>query len=234
MVEKERVMMIPSCESRYHNIQAIVFTSKQLEKLANPEAVDLIETIDDVRYDAQDLAKWLDTPAQKFINEVSVPIMVLSMLPQLKGPMTAYKGLQAAVAMAPRLEGMAVAFGAGAVAGYKKIKALFSERFDGDKDGVDSQPSKERKQNTPEEVKTFLEEKIQKGICEKWKVIKNKQTYRFLKQQGKFKKYDWLSHDELHHELEWFSNRGIHKGAIEPKQGTRYKIPDSTKNVKLG
>jgi hypothetical protein len=48
MVEKERAMMIPSCEPRDHNIQAIVFAPKQLEKLANPETVDLIETIDDV------------------------------------------------------------------------------------------------------------------------------------------------------------------------------------------
>jgi hypothetical protein len=57
MVEKERVMMITSCEPRDHNIQAIIFTSKQLKKLANPETVDLIETIDDVRYDAHDLTK---------------------------------------------------------------------------------------------------------------------------------------------------------------------------------
>jgi hypothetical protein len=211
------------------------FSQPQQEKLTkeNPETVDLIETIDDVRYDAHDLTKWLDTPAQKVINEVSVPIMVLSMLPQLKGPMTAYKGIQAAVAIAPRLEGMAVAFGAGAVAGYKKIKAFFSERFDGDKDSVDS---KEHAKSTPQDVRNYVSELQKTGCLGPWKSYGKYRASKFIKdctyKNFNFKKGEFISKDRLHHEIELFKDEKTHLGAIEPKNGKQYKGPDPTKKLR--
>ncbi len=47
----------------------------------------------------------------------------------------------------------------------------------------------------------------------------------------KFKKGDYLSKDELHHELEWFRGEKIHKGVIDPNSGIKYK--DSVEGRKL-
>jgi hypothetical protein len=217
------------------------FSQTQQEKLTkeNPETVDLIETIDDARYDAQDLTKWLDTPAQKFINELSVPIMVLSMVPQLKGPMTAYKGLQAAVAMAPKLEGMAVAFGAGAAACYKKITTFFNEQFKDGKDEGKADPSSDRIQSTKQDADNYLSGLKEKGV------LGNKQTstdgyeyYEFKQKINyngvRFRKGDYISRDTLHHEWEWFRGKNVHKGAIESKGGkVREGALDKSRTLKI-
>jgi hypothetical protein len=131
--------------------------------------------------------------------------------------------------MVPVLGRIAVAYGAGDA--YRRVTTFFNEQFK--EKGEDSGSSKGRIQNTPQEVDRFISTRLTRGICEKWKPIKGRQTYKFTRKEGKFKKDDWFSHDTLHHELEWFNSKGTHKGAIEPKNGTKYKPADPRKNVKM-
>jgi len=49
----------------------------------------------------------------------------------------------------------------------------------------------------------------------------------------KFKKGDYLSRDELHHEWEWFRGKDTHRGAIDPTTGKFYKGADSGRTLKL-
>jgi hypothetical protein len=174
------------------------------------------------------------SPVRRFLDDVVTPLSALAMLhPYTRAGAMAYQGVRTAIAMAPRMRTAATIIGAGAVAGYDKIRTFFSEKAGGGKDSRDKDSSKSRIQNSPQDIKEFLADKIQKGICEKWKPIKGKQTYRFTRKEGKFKKDDWFSHDTLHHELEWFNSKGTHKGAVEPKGGAKYKPADPRKNVKM-
>ncbi|GHS92711.1 hypothetical protein AGMMS49949_05180 [Alphaproteobacteria bacterium] len=91
----------------------------------------------------------------------------------------------------------------------------------------------ERLVNTPEEREKFISDKISAGILKKEKVIDNRQSYRFIKKDGKFKKGDWFTNDKRHNELEWFNERGDHKGAIEPKTGTKYKPADPSRKLNV-
>jgi hypothetical protein len=145
-----------------------------------------------------------------------------------------YGGVRGAIALAPRavphLGRAAVVIGAGAVAGYDRIRAFFSERAGGDgRRSGDKGSSKGRVQNTPQDMQKFAQDKISKGILEK----RNDGSYEFIKNAGKFQKGDRLTKDLLHNEYEWWSKRGVHKGAIEPKGGTKYKPADSNRRLKF-
>jgi hypothetical protein len=104
----------------------------------HPETVDLTEAIEDARYDLHDFTKWLDNPVRRFLDDIVTPLSALAMLhPYVSGPVMAYQGVRAAIAMAPRMRAAAAIIGAGAVAGYDRIRAFFSENFgsDGKKSG---------------------------------------------------------------------------------------------------
>jgi hypothetical protein len=194
-----------------------------------------VEAIDDARYEVHDLTRWLDNPVRRFINDVAIPItMIMAILtgdiiaPEV-APATAPVLVANCARLAPYVGRLAAAIGVEEI--YRRVTTFFSEKArEGNKD---SGSSKERIQNSPQDIKEFLSNKLQKGICEKWKPIKGRQTYRFTRKEGKFKKDDWISHDTLHHELEWFNSKGIHKGAIDPKSGTKYKPADLRKNIKM-
>lgn len=72
----------------------------------------------------------------------------------------------------------------------------------------------------------------QKGVTkdkhEYYKVME-KVEYKGIK----FKKGDYLSRDELHHEWEWFRGKDTHRGAIDSISGKLYKGADSGRTLKL-
>lgn len=62
------------------------------------------------------------------------------------------------------------------------------------------------------------------------------ECYQFFKKcehKGiKFEKGERISRDTQHHEWEYFSKEGIHKGAIDPKSGKIYKSPVKGRTLK--
>ena len=74
--------------------------------------------------------------------------------------------------------------------------------------------SKERKQATPQDAYYKFERK-----CEYMGI--------------KFRKGDYISRDELHHEWEWFGKNKLHKGAVEPIDGGLYKEPDLGRIIRI-
>ena len=50
----------------------------------------------------------------------------------------------------------------------------------------------------------------------------------------KFRKGDYISRDELHHEWEWFSHPKRHEGAIDPVSGRLFeKSAEASRILKL-
>jgi hypothetical protein len=107
-------------------------TQREKIQREHPETVDLTEAIEDARYEVHDFTKWLDNPVRRFLDDVATPIMALATLyPPARAGAMAVQGVRGAMALAPRLAPAlgraAVAIGAGAVAGYDRIRAFFGE-----------------------------------------------------------------------------------------------------------
>jgi hypothetical protein len=102
----------------------------------HPETVDLTEVIEDARDDIHDLSRWLDSPVRRFLDDVAAPLSALAMIhPVGRAGAMAYQGVRTAIAMAPRMRAAAAIIGAGAVAGYDRVRAFFSEMSGGDGGG---------------------------------------------------------------------------------------------------
>jgi hypothetical protein len=117
---------------------------------------------------------------------------------------------------------------------YRRVTTFFNEQFK-DK-GKDSGSSKDRIQNTPQEVRSYVNGLQKTGCLGKWKSYGKYRASKFIKDCSykgfKFKKGEFISRDRLHHEIEWFKDVDTHSGAIEPKGGTQYKGPDPTKKLR--
>ena len=85
-----------------------------------------------------------------------------------------------------------------------------------------------RVQRTGQELNRFFESRERDGRIRKIRRIEGKDTYECVKRDGKFKKGDTFQPDMLHNEVEWRSERGVHKGALDPVTGARYKPADPT------
>ena len=115
------------------------------------------------------------------------------------------------------------------------FKKKFDEKFGKKTEGSD--PSKarsgDRVQSSKSDLDSFVQKKIDSGICPKWKVVNGRQTYKFNKSDGIFKKGDLITKDTRHYEAEWWSPSGTHKGAVEPVKETQYRGSDSTKHLDI-
>jgi hypothetical protein len=103
----------------------------------HPQTVDLTEAIEDARDDIHDLSRWLDSPVRRFLDDVAAPLSALAVIhPMGRAGAMVYGGARGAIALAPRLAPYlgraAVIIGAGAVAGYDRVRAFFSEMSGGD------------------------------------------------------------------------------------------------------
>jgi hypothetical protein len=207
----------------------------------HPETVDLTEIIEDARYDLHDFTKWLDNPVRRFLDDIVTPLSALAMIhPYVRGPVMAYQGARTAIAMAPRMRAAAAIIGAGAVAGYDRIRTFFSEMSggDGSKGGKDRGSSKERMQNTPQEVGNYFQELRKLNVLGKGRrTTDGHWAYEIVKDFSykgeRFQKGNFISRDRLHHKIEWFKDKDTHSGAIEPKGGTRYKVGNPTRKLRF-
>jgi hypothetical protein len=197
----------------------------------HPEAPDLAEVIEDARYDLHDFTKWLDNPVRRFLDDIVTPLSALAMIhPYTRAGAMAYSGARAAIAMAPRMRAAAAIIGAGAVAGYDRIRAFFSENFSGGKDKGKADATSSRIQSTPSDADRYLGELQSKGVLSDKKIsLDKREYYEFMKKCNhngvRFRKGDYISRDTLHHEWEWFNGLKKHKGAIESVNGTLHKDP---------
>jgi hypothetical protein len=193
----------------------------------HPESTELLEAIDDARYDVHDLTRWLDNPVQRFINDYVIPPLTLAAMlnPYSRAGVMAYQGVRAAVAIVPKLRPIAVAVGAGAVAGYERVTTFFNENFSGGKDKGKADSSGDRTQSTPNDADRYLQGLTdQKGLLSDKKIsLDRREYYEFMKKTTyngvRFRKGDFISRDTLHHEWEWFRGKDYHKEAIESKGG---------------
>ncbi|MDR1366831.1 MAG: hypothetical protein LBJ13_02915 [Puniceicoccales bacterium] len=94
-------------------------------------------------------------------------------------------------------------------------------------------PESDRIVNTLADCVKYIEDKISKGICEKYKTIGDKRYYKVTKNHGELKKGDLLTQDNRHYEWELFNARGKHKGAIDPQKGTIYKPADPARHINV-
>jgi hypothetical protein len=94
-------------------------------------------------------------------------------------------------------------------------------------------PKPERIINTHEDCTKYIDNKVSSGICRKHRSIDGRETYEVTKKDGILKKGDLLTRDTRHHEREFFTERGKHKGAIDPKTGELYKPADPTKQLNV-
>jgi hypothetical protein len=94
-------------------------------------------------------------------------------------------------------------------------------------------PKSERIINIPEDCTKYIDNKVSSGICRKHRSIDGRETYEVIKKDGLLKKGDLLTRDTRHHEWELLTERGKHKGAIDPKTGELYKPADPTKQLNV-
>jgi hypothetical protein len=155
------------------------------------------------------------------------------------------EALEAAVPVVVGVEGGAATAIGATVAGVgalppEDINLAFDRKADGKSAtseakifGKAAELRKERIANTPHELDSFVQKKINDGVCVKDRIIGGEQIYKFIKKDGNFNKGDLLTKDGLHQEVEWWNSTGNHKGAINPKSGSKYKPADSKKHLNL-
>jgi hypothetical protein len=109
----------------------------------------------------------------------------------------------------------------------RQSRTLLSEKFGGDKSSK-AGSSKGRIENTPQEVRGYFQGLRDMKVLGKGRPTKDRHwAYEILKDckyKGvQFKKGQFVSRDNKHHEVEWFRDKDYHLGALEPKGGTLYK-----------
>jgi hypothetical protein len=181
----------------------------------HPEAPDLLEAIEDARDDIRDLSRWLDNPARRFLDDVVTPLSALAMIhPYVRGPVMAYQGVRAAIAVAPRMRAAAAIIGAGAVAGYDRIRVFFSENFSGGKGKGKSDASGGRKFDTPQIRNDFVKSQMKSG---NWVKLHKKMSGRPTWQNRE--KTQFYQKSKEGWEIETYNTQGDHIGVIKPSDG---------------
>ena len=136
------------------------------------------------------------------------------------------------------LEGAAIG-GAASKAVRAVARATVHCMAGGGEDGAQrTSGAKERKQATPQDADRYLDGLRDKRVLSRKGVTKDGHDYykfeRKCEYMGiKFRKGDYISRDELHHEWEWFGKNKLHKGAVEPIRGDLYKRSDPSRFIKL-
>ena len=174
----------------------------------------------------------LNNPIDRFIDNFMIPVTVFAAQQSPYGRV-AMAFATTARAVAPKLGQIATSIGA--TAAFQRYSTFLSQKASGGdpKPRAGSREPAPRVQSTKADLDNFIQSKLDSGICSKWKVVDGRQTYRFSRNDGLFKKGDLITKDTRHYEAEWWNSSGIHKGAIEPVKGTQYKGPDPTKHLNL-
>jgi hypothetical protein len=161
-------------------------------------------------------------------------ILLATDLIMIVSPATAPVLVANCARLAPYVGRVATAIGVEEI--YRRVTNFFSEKAsEGNKD---SGSSKERIQNSPQEVGNYFQELKKLNVLGKGKrTTDGHWAYEIVKDFSykgeKFQKGNFISRDRLHHEIEWFKDKNTHLGAIEPKGGTRYKIGDPTRKLRF-
>jgi hypothetical protein len=187
---------------------------------------------------ADGLERYMDSPARRFIEDVAIPTLIIGTIiaADIIAPYAAPATAPALAAAATRLAAgplVRAAAAWGATALYKSAKdavdGLASSRGE-------SGPGRDRIQNTPQEVRSYLKGIQETGCLGNWKKYGKYWAAKFNRdcsyKENSFKRGEFLGRDRLHHEAEWFRNESEHLGAIEPKCGTKYKQGDPSKRLR--
>jgi hypothetical protein len=170
------------------------------------------------------LERYLDSPVQRFIDDVLIPIITLGSILTMDffQPQTALATAPALAAAAGRLAipvgKLATTLGVAEI--YKQLTNFFKKGLGGDKSGT----SKERIQSTPQDADRYINGLKEKGaLGEKQVSLDGREYYEVTQKINhngvKFRKGDYISRDTLHHEWEWFRGVKTHRGPINSKTG---------------
>jgi hypothetical protein len=207
-----------------------------------PEIANLADIIDNSREIVEErLRRALDSPVQRFINDIAIPIITIGsiiagdcLFPEMV-PATA----PALVASCTKLASLMgrVATGMGIEVLYKQINTFLKKTFNEDK--AKTSTSGDRIQNTPQDADKYLSGlQSQKGLLGKKQISTDgREYYEFMQKTEykgvRFRKGDYISRDQLHHEIEWFRGAKMHRGAIDPKTGELYKGGEPSRILKI-
>ena len=222
-----------------------------------PETLNIIEAINDARSWVGDQVRHLGINAQRFVNEIAIPLqavteylpytalpwfskMVSNFLPARIIPAMAGSTVLAAGAIVPELVAIGTAMGVTSAV-ISGVKAYFNENAggDGNNTGNRNNTSNQRIQSTPQDADRYIDGLNRRGVLSQRKQTKDGYDYfeitRKCEYNGiRFRKGDYISRDTLHHEWEWFRGPKNHKGAIESVGGQlRQRSIDPSRILKI-
>jgi len=165
------------------------------------------------------LENSLNNPINRFIDDLVIPMTVFA-TQQTPYGRAATAMVATAEVVVPKLAQVATAIGATAT--YQKYSTFLSKKAGG------SEPSKaggsDRIQATRTDADKYLQGLKDKGVLSNKGVTKDGHDFFKIEQKCEyngiqFRKGDYISRDELHHEWELFRGATDHRGAINSLSG---------------